>query len=144
MSKPHKKPLTAKHPSPAPVEPELEKALIAEAREGRVSCAAAHRIAEQLKTDPAHVGTAMDLLNIRINRCQMGLFGYFPEKRILKPAQSVEPSLEEALKAALKNGRLACADAWILAERFMLARPDVASACEALKIRISPCQLGAF
>jgi hypothetical protein len=74
----------------------------------------------------------------------MGLFGYDPEGRIVKPAGAVSPELEAALRGSLTHGRLPCLSSWEIAERFGLARIDLACACEALHIKISSCQLGAF
>jgi hypothetical protein len=54
------------------------------------------------------------------------------------------PALAEAIEAALEQGRLPCRAAWALAERFKLRKMAVSGACEALGIKIKPCQLGAF
>ena len=140
----HKGNFAAKHGPEIKADPAIAEALGSKAEEGRVSCSAAHRIARDLKVPAAAVGVAIDLAEYRINKCQLGLFGWYPEKRIVKPAESVEPELEKAIQAALKNGRLSCSDAWAIAERSALSRMEIAAVCEALQIRISPCQLGAF
>jgi hypothetical protein len=44
--------------------------------ENRISCAEAHLIAGKLDVDPGEVGTAIDLLEVRIIKCQLGLFGH--------------------------------------------------------------------
>jgi PIN domain nuclease of toxin-antitoxin system len=81
---------------------------------------------------------------VRITRCQLGLFGYAPEKRVVRPAESVSESIRSAVTAKLESGRLSCADAWEIAEKLHLRKMDVSSACEKLNVRISRCQLGAF
>jgi len=35
------------------------------------------------------VGGTIDLLEIHLNKCQLGLFGYSPKKMIVKPAENV-------------------------------------------------------
>ena len=44
--------------------------------EGKLPCADAERISTELGTTMAEVGRTLDLLEVRINRCQLGLFGY--------------------------------------------------------------------
>jgi hypothetical protein len=86
----------------------------------------------------------MDLMEIRLTKCQLGLFGYTPEKKIVTPAESVAPDLEAAIKAAVENGRLSCERAWQMADGRGIKRLAFSSACEALGIKVKPCQLGAF
>lgn len=109
-----------------------------------VSCENAHAIAHRLQKSPRETGTALDLLNLRIARCQLGLFGYAPRKRIVRPAPDVDAGLATAVRSALVDGRLPCKTAWSLATRHQCSRLNVAEACEALGIKITDCQLGAF
>ncbi len=127
------------HPAPA-----VEQALKGAIKDSTIGCASAHKIASDLKTTPAEVGMAVDLMEARLTRCQMGLFGYTPESRIVKPADEVSSELEGAIRESLTHSRLPCLSSWEIAKRFGLARMDVACACEALHIKISSCQLGAF
>jgi len=124
----------------AAIRAKLEK----ETPEGTLSCAAAFALATDLNKSPAEIGKAADLLDIRLVKCQLGLFGYAPEKKIVKPAATVDPLLQEAIRGELQGGRLACRNAWDLAERFRLPRMAVSAACEALGLKVKPCQLGAF
>ena len=112
--------------------------------DGKMTCAAAHKIAAELKVSPAEVGVAMDLMEIRISKCQLGLFGYEPQNRIVQPAETVSPFLRQAIETSLVEKRLPCRLAWAIAERFGLKKTDLANACEALKIKISNCQIGSF
>jgi hypothetical protein len=111
---------------------------------GTLSCAAAFKLSADLGKPPAEVGKAADLLGIRLVKCQLGLFGYAPEKKIVRPAAAVDPAMEEAVRAALQEGRLSCRLAWELAERFRVPKMNVSAACEALGVKVKPCQLGAF
>ncbi len=134
----------AKHGAQTSPAPAVEQALEGVIKDGTVTCAAAHKIAHTLRVSPAEVGVAVDLMEARLTRCQMGLFGYAPESRIVKPADAVLPELEEAIRGSLTRGRLPCLPSWEIAKRFGIAKMDVACACEALHIKISSCQLGAF
>lgn len=133
-----------KHPESAVLEEELAQALRGEIREGCISCAAAHRVAERLTRSPIEVGRALDLMEVRLTRCQLGLFGYAPQKRIVEAAEQWDPPLENDIRTALHDDRLPCLAAWSLAERHGLSRLAVANVCEALGIKVRPCQLGAF
>ncbi|MGD2143847.1 MAG: hypothetical protein PVF54_05155 [Anaerolineae bacterium] len=114
------------------------------ARDGRLSCGAAFRIAEALEVSPLEVGQAADELEIRLYRCQLGLFGYDNEDRIVHPAEETSDELEYAIREGLIVGRLPCAVAWALAHRFDVRKDQVANAAEKLEVRIGQCQLGAF
>ena len=140
----HKGNFAAKHPPEVSADPAVAEAVLAKTEDGKITCAAAHRIARDLKVHPAAVGVAIDLAQYRINKCQLGLFGYHPQKGIVRPAETVNPELEKTIRSALKNGKLSCADAWEIAEKCTLSRLEIAEACEALQIRIFSCQLGAF
>ena len=124
--------------------PAVEQALKGVIKDGTVTCAAAHKIAHTLGVSPAEVGVAIDLMEARLTRCQLGLFGYTPESRIIKPADAVAPDVEAAIRGTLVDGKITCLASWEVAKRFGIARMDVACACEALRIKISSCQLGAF
>jgi len=134
----------AKHDAGAQPAPEIAEAVRGKIKDGHITCAAMHKIASDLKTTPAEVGVAVDLMEARLTRCQMGLFGYNPESRIVKPADEVSPKLEAAIRESLVDGKVPCLSSWEIAKRFRIAKMDVACACEALHIKISSCQLGAF
>ena len=133
-----------KHPSDRKVKPEVVDALKKQISDKGISCAAAHKVVSDLGESPAEVGFTLDSLETAITKCQLGLFGYRPEKKIVKPAATVIQELEEAIRENLVNDRLSCKSAWEIAERSGIKKMEVASACETLKIKISPCQLGAF
>ena len=114
------------------------------AAHGKLTCAAAHRIAQELGVSPAEVGVTLDLLEIRISQCQLGLFGYSPQKRLVQPAAQVSPALRLALMAAQCEQGLPCAAAWELASSAGVSKLELAAACEALRLKIKTCQLGAF
>lgn len=109
-----------------------------------ISCAAAADIAFKLRKPMQEVGTAIDLLGGRIIKCQLGLFGYHPRKKIVTSEERAAPEVEAALKNRAIDGRLPCAAVWEIAAAFAVPRIKVASICERGVIKIKPCQLGAF
>ena len=111
---------------------------------GEISCHNIMNIAHNLNKGIDVVGVNIDLAELHINKCQLGLFGYKPESRIVKAAASISPELEEAIRKSLKDGCLSCIAAWNIADTQKIPRMDVACACEKLSIKIKPCQLGAF
>jgi hypothetical protein len=122
----------------------ITKAIRERLSEGKLRCADAFRIAEEMAVMPLDVGQAADTLEVRLARCQLGLFGYGDPRRIVQPAAQVAPELEQAIRDGLVDGRLPCAEAWVIASRLGLPKLEVANAAEKLEIRISQCQLGAF
>lgn len=117
-------------------------------RQGMLACAAAFRAARDLGVTPLEVGQEADRRGVRLNRCQLGLFGYGPKAegrhRILEPAETVSSELEEAIQQGLHDGRLPCKAVWEIAARLGVAKLGVAAAAEALGVKMGPCQLGAF
>jgi hypothetical protein len=126
------------------VHPDLAEALKARSVDDQIACAETERIARSLDTAMIDIGRALDLMGVAITRCQLGLFGYSPEKKIVKPAATVAAKLESAIGEALTEGCLSCASAWEIAGKQGIPRMEVSSLCEARGIKIKPCQLGAF
>jgi len=133
-----------KHPSQTKLDPKIAEALKEKAKNNKISCASAHKIADKAGITPAEVGVALDLLEMRITNCQLGLFGHSPETKIVKPSESVSPDMEEAIRTSVKDNRISCLSCWEIAARFGVARIEVSAACEALGVKIVACQLGAF
>ncbi|MBW2708699.1 MAG: hypothetical protein JRD04_05365 [Deltaproteobacteria bacterium] len=133
-----------KHPSDSETDPRVIGALKERASEGGIPCAVAFKIASELDVTPELVGKTADLLELRLKKCQMGLFGYEPDKRIVKPAETVSEELETSIREKLTDNRLSCEKAWEIAKKSGLTKMAVSSACECLGIKINACQLGAF
>ena len=144
MSKHNREGYAGKHPQSTVLDETVVDALKGEIKDGQISCAAAHEVAKQLERPPAAIGVALDLMEVRLSRCQLGLFGYKPDKRIVKNIDHWGISLEKDIRAALVDSRLPCIEAWSIARRQNVSRLTVANVCESLGIKIRPCQLGAF
>lgn len=111
---------------------------------GELPCAVAFEIAKDHGVAPIEVGKNIDLLNFSLVKCQLGLFGYHPKKKIVKSLPTVAQDLKDAIREALVEGRLPCEKAWRIASRLKVSKMKVSGACEAMGIKIKPCQLGAF
>jgi hypothetical protein len=143
MAKKDKGHYSTKHPGVS-VKKEVAELLKKKRVDGAMTCPLAFQVAGELNMTTVEIGQALDILEIPISKCQLGLFGYSPVSRIIQPAESVPEDLEAAIRKSMTDGRLPCAAAFQVAADFKLAKIRVSSACEKLKIRISACQLGAF
>jgi hypothetical protein len=137
------KKFSAKHGTDAQVNPAVKEMLAKKTANGEVACALAFQIAEELKVPPSEIGKTMDLMELKLVKCQLGLFGYGSGKKVVsKPPENRQ--MEEAIQSALVDSKLACRDAWNIADRFKVPKMAVSAVCENLNIKIKPCQLGAF
>ena len=134
----------AKHSSASRLDQRIAEALKKKTADGKITCTDASNTAVELGVTMKEVGLTIDLMEIEISKCQLGLFGYSPQKMVVKAAEAVQADLEKAIRGALVNDRIPCATAWKIAETFGIPKMAVSSACETLKIKVKPCQLGAF
>jgi hypothetical protein len=137
------KKLIDKHPGKAP-DPKIEAELASKLIGGELPCVVAFDIAAGLNVTPAQVGITADLLNIKISKCQIGLFGYQPDQKPVSAAKPPPVALEEALLSAQTENRITCKMAWEIAARLKVGKIAVGRACEAMGIKIKNCQLGGF
>ena len=122
----------------------IKAAILKHTENAKLPCDVAFEIAKDLGISTDLVGINADLLNIKLIKCQMGLFGYRPRKNIVKPQTRVNPDLKDAVLDASIDGKLPCITTWEIASRLNISKLAVSGACEALNIKIKPCQLGAF
>jgi hypothetical protein len=135
---------STKHGAGEEPNPEVAERIREAAEGGHLACARVFKIASASGVSPSEAGKTLDLLKIKLAKCQLGLFGYTPGKSIVQPAEKVSPELESAIRSRLENERLPCIGAWQIADELNLKKLDVSCAAEALGIKIKPCQLGAF
>ena len=133
-----------KHPKDTKVDEDLKKEILEQVKNSSLSCKKAEEIAGEMGFSLEETGRTIDILNIKITKCQLGLFGYGETQKIVQSAKEIPPELKESITSALENERLSCAAAWEIAGKLNISRMKVAAACEALQIKIKPCQLGAF
>ncbi|MBC8264689.1 MAG: hypothetical protein H8E47_11265 [Anaerolineales bacterium] len=123
---------------------EIAERIKASLTEGKLTCPSAFKVARRLAVSPQQVGEVADGLGVKISRCQLGLFGYWPEDKPLAPAPEVGEQLQARIRDRVIEEGLPCAIAWDIARELTVKRIDVAGAAESLGIRITQCQLGCF
>ncbi|MCF8045765.1 MAG: hypothetical protein K9J83_07875 [Desulfarculaceae bacterium] len=132
-----------KHPNES-IDPNVKTLLEQKAENGTISCVNAHSVADKAGITPEQVGIQADLLELRVVKCRLGLFGHSPEGKHLDPDVELSPELEQKLENSSKNGRITCRDCWKIADGMKIKRNRVGSACDKKNIKIKQCQLGAF
>ncbi|MCF6247424.1 MAG: hypothetical protein L3J69_08695 [Desulfobacula sp.] len=143
MSHQDKGHFAAKHENKS-IEPTVSADIQKSGKDNCLTCAAAHLIAKRLSLSPTQVGVQTDLLEYRITDCQMGLFGFLDKKKRIDPNINIPGDLEKELDKKNEDGRISCLECWNIAKQMKVKKLDIGSACEKKKIRIKPCQLGAF
>ena len=133
-----------KHSPDKKIDPAIADIVKKRAVDGKIACAVAFDIAKDLGVAPGEVGFTIDMLEIRLIKCQLGLFGYGPGKKVPHATEKIPEPLEQAIRDGLTAEALPCAAAWQIAEKLKVGKRDVSAACDTLGIKIRPCQLGAF
>ncbi len=133
-----------KHTESMHLDDGIRKRIQAAVQDGRISCAQAFSIAEKSRKAPEEIGRAIDFLEVKISKCQLGLFGYGKGAKLVKPADSITPELEEEIRKASVNNAISCTRLWEIADTQRIPRLEAACACEKLGVKITNCQLGAF
>jgi len=144
MSQPDKKSFSEKHGSDQKPDDIIQKEIRKRTKDNAIACAVAFDIVKRLNVLPDRVGRTVDLMNIRLVKCQLGLFGYPSKNKIVEPATDIDPALSNAIRHGLVDERLPCRTAWEIAVRLDVSKMTVSGVCEAMGIKIKPCQLGAF
>jgi hypothetical protein len=119
----------------------------AKSQDNRLACGTAEMIAKELGVDMSEVGKTADLLEFKIEKCQLGLFGYGDKPdhgKDIKASDSVSDEMKKALEEKSGKGKVSCAALWSTADRLGVKRKEVSSTCETLNLKIKECQLGAF
>ena len=137
----------AKHPPDTAPNEQIAKAIRGKSFGGALSCATAEKMSKELKVDMAEVGRTADLLEIKIKECQLGLFGWGDKPKHgkdIRATDSVPVEIKSAIEKAAVNGTVACAALWRIADQLSVKRKVVSAACDTLRLKIRPCQLGTF
>lgn len=133
-----------KHGPDAKPDTLIREEILKRTKNNELPCAVAFEIAKSMGVLPKEVGKTADLMNMRLVKCQMGLFGHTPETKAVKPHPDASRELKDAVLNAMVNERLPCKSAWEIAARLDIGKMTVSGACEAMNLKIKPCQLGAF
>jgi hypothetical protein len=126
----------------------LHQAMLDRLENGKLPCNQAHAIAQFLGVEPLTVGFAANEAEIRISRCQLGLFGYGPKAegkhKIVHAMDQVPERMAARLRAAADDGDITCAAVWKVADGLGYKRIEACSAVEAMGLKVSRCTLGCF
>lgn len=138
-----------KVPENRTVEPALAGAIRARLTAGKLDCAAAFALAEEIGIASLAVGEAADSLGLHLGHCQLGLFGFPGHAKAWEAPDwkdaALPAGLDEAVRAVLApDGSLSCAAAWSVADRFGFERVRIGRHASRLGIKIKRCRLGAF
>ena len=129
---------------PLQIDQQLMDTIHARLQSGKLPCAVAFDIAKQNQMLVKKIGQTADSAGIRLSKCQLGLFGYPPENKIIKSLDTVEPELQSAINEVQKDNVIQCADIWDIAKKMGMKKLHVSCACETMALKIKGCQLGAF
>jgi hypothetical protein len=144
MSTKKGKTFSVKHNPNLLPDPRIEREMCKQAINRKIPCALAFEIARVLGMTTMEVGQTADLMNIAVVKCQLGLFGYQPENKIIKAEDTSNRALKEAIVESAENNRLSCESAWQIAKQFNINKLAVGNISQANGIQIKTCQLGAF
>ncbi len=136
-----------KHPPGTKVDKRIVEAIKKRVVDNGVACKSAENIADEFGVAMEEVGVNIDLMELRIIKCQLGLYGHGTKKphgASIDPLKEVPESLESEIRSNLVDERLSCSSAWKISKKLGVPKMSIPSACDALKIKIKPCQLGAF
>jgi hypothetical protein len=126
----------------------IQHAILARLEDGRLACNQAFAIAKVLDVEPMAVGLTANETEVRISRCQLGLFGYGPKAqgkhKIVHPMDTVPERLAARLRAEADGEGISCAAIWRVADGLGYRRIEASSAAEAMGLKVSRCQLGCF
>jgi hypothetical protein len=115
---------------------------------GMLPCAVAHYIAAYLTLDPIEVGRVATQTGTKLYQCQLGLFGYGrkgkSEYKITGRKVDVDQDVLDFIKSHVIDGRISCAMLWKIADSKGIIRAEAGNVADALGIKVTPCQLGAF
>ncbi len=144
MSTKKEKAFSEKHNPNLPPDPMIEREIRNRVTNQEIPCALAFEISRDLGMTTMEVGQTADLMNFAVVKCQLGLFGYQPLKKIITAEDTSNQSLKDAIIESAENNRLSCKRAWQIAEQFNIKKLAVANISQANGIQIKTCQLGAF
>jgi hypothetical protein len=136
-----------KHPPNTRPNERIARAIREKSPGGELACEMGEKISKELKVGISEVGITADLLEMKIKKCQLGLFGWgkkLNRGKDIHAADSVSVEMKSALEDAAENGAVNCAALWAIADRLGAERKAVSAACDALRLKIRACQLGAF
>jgi len=129
------------------VEESAKKLLTEKAKNNHIACAQAFDCADKLGLTREKTGIYLDKLTIRLEKCQLGLFGHGTGgkgKKFIDLTDQDKKDIKSALEGQVADGVTTCPELWKLADATGLKRMKLSSYCETAGLKIKGCQLGAF
>ncbi len=123
---------------------QIKEEFLKKSKNKKLPCAIAFEIAANNQKKPFVIGKLADKLDIKLCKCQLGLFGYKPKEKPVKPAKNINPDIHDKIIKYVKDRRISCKDLWSAAKEMDITKMGAANICEALNIKIVSCQLEAF
>lgn len=104
--------------------------------DGKINCLDSFKLARELKIEPNEIAKITKKYNIKIDNCELGVFGHhkFGEKR--------DDIYEKLSSKADNEKKIECSVAWEVAKEFSLNK--VGSTTKKSDIEVIYCQLGCF
>ncbi len=122
--------------------------LLKKSKDSIMACAMAFDCADILNQTRQKTGIFLDKLHIRLDKCQLGLFGYGGDKmkgkKFLELTDSESIQIKSIIEGNVKDGIVTCSEIWDLAEESGTGKKKISTYCEKNGIKIKGCQLGAF
>jgi len=110
----------------------------------KLPCAVAYDISQKLSISMKEIGQTVDATGIKLNKCQIGLFGYGPVKKKVSKLEKIDQILKQKILSSQNDNIISCKTIWDISNELKLNKLHVSCACETLGIKIKHCQLGAF
>jgi hypothetical protein len=123
---------------------QLEDKIKASLRDGHLTCAAAHKIAQDADVPKIAVGEVADRLGIRIINCQIGCFKVDKTIHENLEHKKIDDKIIFRIETLSKNDELTCAIVFELASQLKIAPIAIANIANYRNLRIHNCQLGCF
>ncbi len=144
MTRQDKGKFSEKHDSKRIVDEKLKEMVLEKSKNGSISCSAAHKISSLAGVSPAEIGFVIDMLEVRLTHCVLGLFGYPDGKPVKTSPKESKPEILNSIKETASDKHLSCLQAWNIADNLKVGRLSVSREAESKGYRINECQLGAF
>ncbi len=111
---------------------------------GSITCLQVHQLSQKWQVRPQKMGSILDQLQIKIIKCQLGLFGVTDNKKYIRAVDNIPANLVNQIENQAHKKRLSCRATWEVAKEARVKRRFMGDTCKKLGIRITDCQLGTF
>ncbi|OQY02240.1 MAG: hypothetical protein B6I26_01445 [Desulfobacteraceae bacterium 4572_130] len=143
MTKKHAKDYAIKH-SGKRINKKAEKIIKQKSKDEKITCKSLHIAAKEIGITPSDAGIQIDLMGLKLIECQLGVFGYLPNGKILKKEIKFSKQVEKIIEKNTQNGKIICKKCWEIAKNLKMKKLDISSIANIKNIKIKNCQLGAY